>query len=116
MPRYASVSLDMLNRRLERWKGSPAPLHRRVARRLARIVRDYLQRRAIPSRWDLEKYAARYELDLSAARDRLGYAPRYGLEEAMAETRQWVVDQMGAELGLAPAEGPGPEVPWVELA
>jgi nucleoside-diphosphate-sugar epimerase len=100
---------QQLLRKLEQWKGNPAPLRRRIVRRSARILADTLARYGVMSAWDLAKYGRTGNLDTSSTVGRLGIRSRYSFPEAMRTTKTWVDDQLGFELGLvtefAPAVG-----------
>lgn len=95
--RFLCRKVDMLRDLLERLKGNPAPLWRKVVRRSARELLTVLEKRYC-GYWDLEKYARKGKININKARKLLGYHPRYGLEEGMKDTLAWVRDQMGEEL------------------
>ena len=95
--RFACRQVNALRDLLERLKGTPAPLWRKVIRRSARELLTVLEKRYC-SYWDLEKFARKGEFNISKARKVLGYTPRYDLQDGMRETLAWVQDQMGAEL------------------
>jgi nucleoside-diphosphate-sugar epimerase len=97
--RFACRQVDMLRDLLERLKGNPAPLWRKVVRRSARELLTVLEKRYC-SYWDLEKFARKGKININKARKLLGYHPRYGLEEGMKDTLAWVRDQIGEELRL----------------
>jgi nucleoside-diphosphate-sugar epimerase len=97
--RFLCRKVDMLRNLLERLKGNPAPLWRKVVRRSARELLTVLEKRYC-SYWDLEKYARKGKININKARKLLGYHPGYGLEEGMKDTLAWVRDQMGEELRL----------------
>ncbi len=90
-----------LSRALEKLSPNPAPLWRRALRRGCYTVKQTLSRRGVPQTvWDLNKYAWRGRIDISKARRRLGYNPRFSLVSGMAATERWVRDQLGPELGI----------------
>lgn len=95
--RFLCRKVDMLRDLLERLKGNPAPLWRKVVRRSARELLTVLEKRYC-SYWDLEKFARKGKININKARKLLGYHPRYGLKDGMEETLLWVRDQMGTEL------------------
>jgi nucleoside-diphosphate-sugar epimerase len=95
--------VDTLRPQLERLKGNPAPLPRKVVRRILSILLRRLESRYM-SRWDLIKYARQGAVDISAARLHLGYQPSRGLDDGMRETLAWVADQLAHPLGLPDRE------------
>jgi nucleoside-diphosphate-sugar epimerase len=56
-----------------------------VSEALARVIR----RPAMLNRQKVEELVASWRLDISAARERLGYEPRWSLEQGMTETVGW---------------------------
>lgn len=100
LARAIAPQIEPCQRWLGHLMGTPAPLARRVVRRLLRDWLDLCGRFGYQSAWDMAKYARRGKVDIGNARTLLGYEPRYNLETGMAATRRWVLDQMGFELGL----------------
>lgn len=100
LSRGVAAQMEPCQAWLNRLAGSPAPLPRRVLRRALREWLNLCGRFGYQSAWDTAKYARRGAVDISKVRTLLGYQPRYTLEIGMAETRRWVVDQMGFQLGL----------------
>lgn len=100
LTRARCQAYEALQKRLERWKGNPAPLWRKGVRRTARIVADQLGNFGVMSLRDLKKYARKGALDTSASRDLLEVAPRYSFEEAWEITEKWIRDQLSVELAL----------------
>ena len=77
----------------------PRPLPVRAGRRLVKMTCDGLRKRYVDP-WELAKYACDGAADIEDAYKLLGYEPRVGLQQGLAETMRWVDDQMGEELGL----------------
>jgi nucleoside-diphosphate-sugar epimerase len=109
LPSLSSTSLivrmrcrlyQSLRKRLESLKGNPAPIWRKVVRRLMKHFADYLVRFGVVSEKDLEKYARRGSIDDSTTRKLLEIDARYSFSEAMKLTELWVKDQMSCELDL----------------
>jgi len=98
--RSAAALSDALERVLVVFSPNPAPLWRKVLRRSARIVRSWLQKKGVPSRWYLELYSRQGGLCIDKARRLLGYQPRVDLKAGMALTERWARDQLGTELGF----------------
>lgn len=98
--RAVAAQIDPCQAWLSRLAGARAPLPRRVTRRFLRDWLEICGRWGFQSSWDLAKYARTGSVDISKARTLLGYAPRFTLQSGMEETRRWVWDQMGYELGL----------------
>lgn len=92
---------DSLNRLAMRLSPNPAPFHRKVVRRLTRIAREWLAQRGMCTMWDLQKFSRQSDMDTTAAREILGYRPKYSLEQAMQQTYHWAVDQLGDDLDLS---------------
>jgi nucleoside-diphosphate-sugar epimerase len=91
-------STDLLGSVVDRLKGNPAPLHRKVVRRLTLELNQRLSRWFM-SAWDLRKYSRRAPVDITTTRQELGYVPVVSVAEGMRDTLLWVQDQHGAELG-----------------
>lgn len=89
---------DGLRAVVERLRGNPAPLWRKVIRRLALELGRLLERRFM-SVWDLRKYSRRQPVDISAANREIGYSPVVSFADGMSDTLAWVQDQFGGELG-----------------
>jgi len=104
LERFAARSVDSLGSLLTRLSPNPAPLWRKVVRRCAREILDWLHRRGTYNSWHLAKFGRRGGLCIDKARQVLGYAPRVSLADGMRETATWVRDQMGAELALDATE------------
>ena len=105
LTRIASVGVERLGNLLEKYQGNPAPLWKKVVRRSARILHTGLMNRGYPDPWYLDLYSNRSEISIDRAHDLLGYNPRFSLQQAMAMTEQWVLDQLGVRLGLTDAWG-----------
>jgi nucleoside-diphosphate-sugar epimerase len=101
LTRAGCRSTDLLRSVVDRLKGNPAPLHRKVVRRVALELNQRLGRRFI-SAWDLRKFSRCAPVDIASTRLELGYQPVVSVAEGMRDTLLWVQDQHGAELG-APA-------------
>jgi len=76
----------------------PRPLPVRAMRRLAKITRDSLRKRYVDD-FELAKFAMDLPADIDATRRDLGYAPRFDLRAGLEQTRAWLGDQMGFEIG-----------------
>lgn len=85
---------------LNRLAGSPAPLLRRVRRRLIRETIVQLDRFGIPPVWDLEKFSQTAELDLSSLERDLKYRPVVDFETAVRDTVAWLKFHFADELCL----------------
>lgn len=83
----------------ERLKGNPAPLWRKVVRRSAYEMNKRLEKKYIVA-WDLNKFGRRNKIDISAARNVLGYRPRHNIATGMQITLAWAQAQMRLELGI----------------
>jgi nucleoside-diphosphate-sugar epimerase len=76
----------------------PQPLPVRAVRRLAKITRDTLRKRFVDD-FELAKFAMDLPADIDATRRDLAYAPRFDLRTGLEQTRAWLADQMGFEIG-----------------
>ncbi|OUT54291.1 MAG: hypothetical protein CBB71_22910 [Rhodopirellula sp. TMED11] len=83
----------LLKRKLEDWKGNPAPLWRKVLRRSSRIVADKLAAGGAMNLWDLRKQARQGSLNTDAMQRVLKVRSRYSFNDAMELTEQWLRDQ-----------------------
>jgi nucleoside-diphosphate-sugar epimerase len=101
---------DVLHAVVERLRGNPAPLWRKVVRRSALELGRLLERRFM-SVWDLRKYSRQSPVDISAAHRELGYVPVVSIADGMEDTLAWVQDQFGTELGRVAASAAGTQGP-----
>lgn len=100
--RLGCHATDALRELVDRLKGNPAPVWRKVTRRLALELGRRVEQRFV-SAWDLRKYSRRAPVDITATRLELGYVPVISVAAGMRDTLLWVNDQFGAELGPAAA-------------
>jgi nucleoside-diphosphate-sugar epimerase len=105
LTRVSSRSVEKLGQILERFQGNPAPFWKKVTRRSARIVRTWLMNGGVPDPWYLNLYSSKSHVSIENARQLLSYHPRFTLEQGMAETERWVLDQLGVRLELTDAFG-----------
>jgi nucleoside-diphosphate-sugar epimerase len=92
---------QQLQRLSEKWKHNPAPLWRKVSRRVAKLIANRLIAAGVMNEWDLQKFARVGRFNTESTREELGIVQRYTFAEAMALTEHWVRDQMSVELGLS---------------
>lgn len=98
LARAGCRATDVLRTIVERLKGNPAPLWRKVVRRLALELGRRMERRYM-SAWDLHKYSRRAPVDIASTHRELGYVPVVSVAAGMRDTLLWVQDQYGGELG-----------------
>ena len=102
-------SKSSLVRRLATWKiklderlaalaGSPAPLQRRIRRRLIRETGVMIERLGIPPLWDLAKYSQMGRIDVSRIKDEAGYRKWIQFDAAVDQTLQWADRHLADEL------------------
>lgn len=94
---FATMKIS-LDERLAALAGSPAPLHRRVRRRLIREAGLLIDRCGVPPLWDLTKYSQTGEVDLTKITTELNYRRRVSFEQAVSQTLQWTQLHLANEL------------------